>query len=627
MAERDNAPILPASSLFAIFSHLLKRPTTPYSNRCPVATLCAAACVSRAWRDAASDPRLWRSLVLSSPPRDAARPWLTDSRLAQLVRRSDGGLHTLDITGCAWPAVTAAGVAAALAGLEGKLSRLFLDGVVLTPAGGEAARPGGGSATGGGEEEGSGGDDDEAEAAAGSYAEEGGDDAAEEAAVVAGEEELEEQPEDDVDDDGADDNSDDEASDGAAALLAEAAVDSLRAFLRPGSADAAAGVFESSAELFDNRFTSTFNVPRDDDNVEERFLPCEGRGFTGSAVGAPGDCGRLASNVVCDHCGVALCLACSLFFQGAGEARAQIFSAGVICRGCGCSICKRILAEGMRRTVTPGGRASVAAAKAAAAALEGRVAPPYVAASLQRAATACAGAPPNLAKAASLSYVQAEAAAMQTFLSDWTRWTSGSSTAAPAASPAAGGGKPPNVWRMVAARPEVCEFCDLNLCGLCTGLFRKGPSCSCTGCRRGPMCARCACGHLTFCGGAGCERAYCRDCAQKDGGDGSEATPLAVCAGCDAGLCDLCFEGAAGGGGADGEEGRAAVCCECEGRFCAGCVESLPGGSCGGGCGGFLCIYCADALRAAAATGGEEEEVAQEDAVRCTGCAAAAEQG
>ena len=91
-----------------------------------VATMCAAACVSRTWRDAAREPALWETLVISYPPREPALD-VTDERLAELVTRAGAGvdgqphLTALDVTGCTY--VTARGVVAALAAanLQGKL--------------------------------------------------------------------------------------------------------------------------------------------------------------------------------------------------------------------------------------------------------------------------------------------------------------------------------------------------------------------------------------------------------------------------------------------------------------------------------------------------------------------------
>lgn len=122
--------------LFRIFQ-FVSEDASPraFCDGCAVTTLCAAACVCRAWRAAADDPRLWSRLILTSGPRPADRPWLTDSRLASLVARARGGLTELDLSGCVWPAVTLSGVAAALAplaGLEAKtLVRLSIDGVVV----------------------------------------------------------------------------------------------------------------------------------------------------------------------------------------------------------------------------------------------------------------------------------------------------------------------------------------------------------------------------------------------------------------------------------------------------------------------------------------------------------------
>jgi hypothetical protein len=52
-------------------------------------SLCAAACVARAWRAAAAEPRLWARL--------AGVRRLTDARLAALVARARGHLEHLDV--------------------------------------------------------------------------------------------------------------------------------------------------------------------------------------------------------------------------------------------------------------------------------------------------------------------------------------------------------------------------------------------------------------------------------------------------------------------------------------------------------------------------------------------------
>jgi hypothetical protein len=96
-----------------------------------VATLCAAACVCRAWRaEVCGDSLLWADFSgrLCLGPRVAER--LTDARLAALVTRAAGGLRRLDLTSC--PEVSVAGVLAALHG-HPKLSLLHVRGVRLNP--------------------------------------------------------------------------------------------------------------------------------------------------------------------------------------------------------------------------------------------------------------------------------------------------------------------------------------------------------------------------------------------------------------------------------------------------------------------------------------------------------------
>jgi hypothetical protein len=78
-----------------------------------VASLCAAACVSRAWRDAALHPSLWRDFSACFGDGDVAAR-LTDARLAALVTRARGGLERLHLSSCT--ALTAFGVVAALRG-------------------------------------------------------------------------------------------------------------------------------------------------------------------------------------------------------------------------------------------------------------------------------------------------------------------------------------------------------------------------------------------------------------------------------------------------------------------------------------------------------------------------------
>jgi hypothetical protein len=97
-----------------------------------VYTLCAAACVSRVWRDAAKASALWRNLNIAFQP-PCLHPLqynVTDERLAELVTRAGTGvggephLERLDVTGCLY--VSTRGVVAALAGanLQGKLTVL-----------------------------------------------------------------------------------------------------------------------------------------------------------------------------------------------------------------------------------------------------------------------------------------------------------------------------------------------------------------------------------------------------------------------------------------------------------------------------------------------------------------------
>ena len=74
-----------------------------------VPSLCAVACVARAWRAAAARPQLW--VRPSRPPRAAAAR-LTDAHLITLVARAGGRLELLDLRGAAQ--VTDAGLYAAL---------------------------------------------------------------------------------------------------------------------------------------------------------------------------------------------------------------------------------------------------------------------------------------------------------------------------------------------------------------------------------------------------------------------------------------------------------------------------------------------------------------------------------
>jgi hypothetical protein len=118
-----------------------------------VRSLCASACVARAWRDAAAQPRLWTHIV-------CRRRKLTGEHLAWLVARAQGGLERLelgdayDITDkdlyaalqqphvlthfsvrdCGiFPGLTGQGVAGALASRRGQLQYLQVGDVLCVP--------------------------------------------------------------------------------------------------------------------------------------------------------------------------------------------------------------------------------------------------------------------------------------------------------------------------------------------------------------------------------------------------------------------------------------------------------------------------------------------------------------
>lgn len=59
-----------------------------------VASLCAAACVARNWRDAVSSPRLWTRI---GPLTAVVAARLTDARLDGLIRRARGDLRHLNL--------------------------------------------------------------------------------------------------------------------------------------------------------------------------------------------------------------------------------------------------------------------------------------------------------------------------------------------------------------------------------------------------------------------------------------------------------------------------------------------------------------------------------------------------
>jgi len=93
------ADALPADALALVLAHLAG----------DVPSLCAAACVARAWRDAAAAPKLWARLA--KLPWSSARR-LTNQHLKALVKRASGCLERLDVSGAS--KVTDAGLAAAL---------------------------------------------------------------------------------------------------------------------------------------------------------------------------------------------------------------------------------------------------------------------------------------------------------------------------------------------------------------------------------------------------------------------------------------------------------------------------------------------------------------------------------
>lgn len=77
---------------------------------------CAAACLARAWRDAAASPHLWKKVGVF--PGAVVR--LTDAGLASLVKRAAGGLKQLYLPKVCL--ITREGLAAALTPRQNKLS-------------------------------------------------------------------------------------------------------------------------------------------------------------------------------------------------------------------------------------------------------------------------------------------------------------------------------------------------------------------------------------------------------------------------------------------------------------------------------------------------------------------------
>jgi hypothetical protein len=97
-------------------------------------TLCAAACVAKAWHAAATGiPSLWRELRFQGSAADPVGTMarrLTDARLAELAARGAGALQRVDLGGC--KGVTLRGVVAALHGATA-LSSLAVRGVQAGP--------------------------------------------------------------------------------------------------------------------------------------------------------------------------------------------------------------------------------------------------------------------------------------------------------------------------------------------------------------------------------------------------------------------------------------------------------------------------------------------------------------
>ncbi len=142
-AVERHSPELPVDAL--------RRILAPHAG--DVATLCACACVARAWRDAARESALWVSLRLEFASQigkaNDAVPWVppvTDERLAELVKRAGSGLNgaphltQLTVTGC--ELVSARGVAAALAGagLHNKLTLLRIANTLCEEEDGDVVR-------------------------------------------------------------------------------------------------------------------------------------------------------------------------------------------------------------------------------------------------------------------------------------------------------------------------------------------------------------------------------------------------------------------------------------------------------------------------------------------------------
>ena len=89
---------------------------------------CAAACLARAWRDAAASPHLWKTVGVF--PGTALR--LTDAGLASLVRRSAGGLTHLRLPSAS--SITREGLAAAMTPRQEKLKAVLAYGNSISGA-------------------------------------------------------------------------------------------------------------------------------------------------------------------------------------------------------------------------------------------------------------------------------------------------------------------------------------------------------------------------------------------------------------------------------------------------------------------------------------------------------------
>lgn len=124
---------LPSPLLFMIFKLVPTACKDEPMVACPVRTLLAISCCSKAWNDALKDPALWTSLIFFSSASPTPPFWtfcvrnqVDDQSLAALIGRSEGGLSELSLANCPFPSVTTEGLVEALSsgGYEGKLLRL-----------------------------------------------------------------------------------------------------------------------------------------------------------------------------------------------------------------------------------------------------------------------------------------------------------------------------------------------------------------------------------------------------------------------------------------------------------------------------------------------------------------------